>query len=251
MIRSLIAAGAAATALIALPAGAFDVTEMTEAERAAFRAEVRAYLLENPEVLMEAIGVLEEREQMAQIAADAAQIEAYAEAIFEDGHSWIGGNPEGDVTLVEFIDYRCSFCRRAHPEVEALLASDGNIRLIVKEFPILGEESMLASRFAISVKLNEGDEAYKKTHDALIEKRGAVTLESLAALSESFGLDTDAVMTGMLAPEIDEIITANRALAQQLGITGTPTFILPGQMLRGYVPLDGMREIVAEVRGEG
>jgi len=251
MIRSLIAAGAAAISLAALPAVAFDVSAMTDAERDAFRAEVRAYLLDNPEVLMEAIGVLEEREAAAQANADVEMIAARAEAIFEDGFSWVGGNLDGDITIVEFMDYRCSFCRRAHPEIEALLATDGNIRLIVKEFPILGEESMLASRFAIAVKLTEGDDAYKRAHDALIEQRGAITLTALERLATDLGLDVDAVMTGMLDPEVDRIIGSNRALAQELGISGTPTFILPGQMLRGYLPLEGMRAVVAEERGEG
>ncbi|MGI1663187.1 DsbA family protein [Palleronia sp. KMU-117] len=251
MIRSLIAAAATATVLSALPAAAFDMTDMSDAERAAFRAEVRAYLLENPEVLMEAIAVLEQREAMAQAQADVNLIAENAPAIFEDGHSWIGGNPEGDVTLVEFMDYRCGFCRRAHPEVEALLAGDGNIRLIVKEFPILGEESLLASRFAIATKLEMGDDAYKTVHDALIEMRGEVTLASLERLAGELDLDVDAVLTGMVDPEVDRIIAENRALAQTLGITGTPTFILPGQMLRGYLPLDGMQAVVAEERGEG
>lgn len=251
MIRSLIAAGAAAIAITALPAGAFDMSAMSDAERDAFRAEIRSYLLDNPEVLMEAIGVLEDRQAAAQANADVELIASRADAIFEDGMSWVGGNPDGDVTIVEFIDYRCSFCRRAHPEIEALLATDGNIRLIVKEFPILGEESMLASRFAIAVKLNEGDEAYKRAHDALIEQRGAITLPVLERLAAELGLDADAVMTGMLDPEVDRIIGTNRALAQELGISGTPTFILPGQMLRGYLPLDGMRAVVAEERAEG
>jgi protein-disulfide isomerase len=251
MIRSLIAAGATAISIAALPAGAFDVSAMTDAERDAFRAEVRAYLLDNPEVLMEAIGVLEEREAAAQANADVEMIASRAEAIFEDGFSWVGGNLDGDITIVEFMDYRCSFCRRAHPEIEALMETDGNIRLIVKEFPILGEESMLASRFAIAVKLNEGDEAYKRAHDALVELRGEITLTSLERLATDLELDTDAVMSGMLDPEVDRIIGTNRALAQELGISGTPTFILPGQMLRGYLPLEGMRAVVAEERGEG
>lgn len=200
---------------------------------------------------MESIAVLEQREAMAQAQADVDLIAAHADAIFEDGFSWIGGNPEGDVTLVEFMDYRCGFCRRAHPEVEALLSTDGNIRLIVKEFPILGEESVLASRFAIATKLELGDDAYKAVHDALMEMRGEVTLASLERLADELDLDVDAVLTGMLDPEVDRIIGENRALAQTLGITGTPTFILPGQMLRGYLPLDGMEAVVAEERGEG
>ena len=243
-------AALALSALIAGPAAAQSVADMSDAERDAFRAEVRAYLLENPEVLMEAMEVLEERQAAEQAAADAAMIAAVEDDLYDSERSWVGGNPEGDVTLVEFVDYRCSFCRRAHPEVEELIASDGNIRLIMKEFPILGEQSVLASRFAIATRQVEGDAAYKQVHDALITMRGDVNELSLELVAEDLGLDTDAIVAQMDSDAVTEVIRANHMLAQQLGITGTPTFVLDGQMLRGYLPLDGMRERVAEARRE-
>ena len=172
MIRILtFAAGLAA----AVPAAAFDVGDMTDAERKAFREEIRAYLLDNPEVLMEAIAVLEDREEAERAEADADLVAAHADALFDDGVSWVGGNPDGDVTIVEFLDYRCSYCRRAHPEIAELLAQDSDIRLIVKEFPILGEDSLMASRFAIAVHRLGGDAAYEAVHDMLITQRGGVT----------------------------------------------------------------------------
>ena len=232
----------------ALPAGAFDLTAMTEEERAAFRDEVRAYLLDNPEIIMEAVGVLEERQQAAMAEADRDLVDAHAAAIFEDGHSWIGGNPDGDVTLVEFIDYRCGFCRRAHPEVAELIESDGNIRRIVKEFPILGEQSVLSSRFAIATQRVAGDDAYKTAHDALMTFRAEVTPAALDRLAGELDLDADAIMAEMMSPEVDAVIAANRALAEELQITGTPTFVLKDRMLRGYLPLDEMRAVVAEAR---
>ena len=243
-------AALALSALIAGPAAAQSIEDMSDAERDAFRAEVRAYLLENPEVLMEAMEVLEERQAAEQAAADAAMIAAVEDDLYDSERSWVGGNPEGDVTLVEFVDYRCSFCRRAHPEVEELIASDGNIRLIMKEFPILGEQSVLASRFAIATRQVEGDAAYKQVHDALITMRGDVNELSLELVAEDLGLDTDAIVAQMDSDAVTEVIRANHMLAQQLGITGTPTFVLDGQMLRGYLPLDGMRERVAEARRE-
>ena len=243
-------AALALSALIAGPSAAQSIEDMSDAERDAFRAEVRAYLLENPEVLMEAMEVLEERQAAEQAAADAAMIAAVEDELYDSERSWVGGNPQGDVTLVEFVDYRCSFCRRAHPEVEELIASDGNIRLIMKEFPILGEQSVLASRFAIATRQVEGDAAYKQVHDALITMRGDVNELSLELVAEDLGLDTDAIVAQMDSDAVTEVIRANHMLAQQLGITGTPTFVLDGQMLRGYLPLDGMRERVAEARRE-
>ena len=239
-----------AAVALATPAAA-DLTAMTDEERAAFRAEVRDYLLENPEVLMEAIGVLEQRQVQAQAQADEDLVAAHAEALFEDGVSWVGGNPDGDVTMVEFLDYRCGYCRRAHPEVNSLVDTDGEIRYVVKEFPILGEPSVLASRFAIAVRRVEGDEAYKKVHDALMTLRSEVTQPALEQLSGRLDLDTAAIVETMDAPEVSEEINANHALAQSMGISGTPTFVVGDQLLRGYLPLDQMLQVVDEVRAEG
>lgn len=250
MIRrlSLVAAVLGASAL---PAAALDLEAMSDAEREAFRSEVRAYLLDNPEVLMEAIGVLEAREAQAQADADEQMAQLNAEALFEDPNSWSGGNPEGDITMVEFLDYRCGYCRQAHPEVSELIESDGNIRIVIKEFPILGEQSMLASRFALAVRAVEGDDSYKAVSDALMTLRTDVTEDSLRAISDRFGLDTDAIIAGMGSEDITQILADNRALAQRMAISGTPTFVLGDQMLRGYVPLPQMQAIVDDLRSEG
>lgn len=232
----------------ALPAAALDLGTMSEEERAQFRAEVRAYLMDNPEVIMEAVQALENRQAEAQAQADLTLVSDHAEAIFNDGFSFVGGNPDGDITLVEFMDYRCGFCKRAYGEVEKLLASDGNIRFIVKEFPILGEQSLLASRFAIATRQLEGDEAYKSLHDALMEFNGDITLPALRRLSATYNLDADAIEARMDDDEVTEEIRKTRALAQQLQITGTPTFVMHDEMLRGFLPYDQMRAMVEEKR---
>ncbi|MEM6728297.1 MAG: thioredoxin domain-containing protein, partial [Pseudomonadota bacterium] len=160
---------------VASTASAFDVSNMTDAEREAFGAEVRAYILENPGILMEAANALQAQQAAEQASADEGLVAANLEALTDDGHSWVGGNPEGDITIVEFIDYRCSFCRRAFPDVQELVATDDNVRIIVKEFPILGLQSDLASRFAIAAKIVGGDDAYKTAHDALMAFEGNVS----------------------------------------------------------------------------
>jgi protein-disulfide isomerase len=235
-----------AAALLAAPA--LHAEEMTPAERLAFRAEVRAYLLENPEVLQEAIAVLEDRQSAEAAAKDVRMLAENKDLIFADGHSWVGGNPDGDITVVEFMDYRCGYCRKAWEEVDELVASDGNIRFIVKEFPILGEASDLSSRFAIAALQLAGPDGYKTAHDALITMRGEATKPALERLAGDLGLDAAAIMARMNAPEVTAVIQANQALANTLEISGTPTFVVQGTMLRGYVPLDGMREVVANER---
>ena len=248
MFRSFLFAPLFAMALSA-PVAAFDLNSMSEAERETFRAEIRAYLLENPEVIAEAINALQDRQAAAQANADVELARQNADALFNDGHSWIGGNPDGDITLVEFMDYRCGFCRRAVPEIEELLAADGNIRLIIKEFPILGEASLISSRFAIATLQIEGDEAYKQVHDALIDFSGDLSNVTLSRLAESFGLDANAILDHMESDEVTRVIAENRRLAQDLQINGTPTFVVQDQMLRGFLPADQMAELIAELRG--
>jgi protein-disulfide isomerase len=232
------------------PAAALELDALTDAERTAFRAEVRAYLLENPEVLQEAIGVLQEREQQAQINTDQQLATSFADELFNDRHSFVGGNPTGDITIVEFMDYRCGYCKRAYPEIEALLAADANIRFIVKEYPILGEESVLASRFAVATQLVAGDDAYKAVHDTLMEFRGDITQTSMTRLAEILELDAEAIIAQMDSDAVTNIIAENRELGQQMQISGTPTFVIEDQMLRGYVPADAMAAIVADLRDE-
>lgn len=247
MIRTLIAASA--ISLATLPALALDLDTMSDAERALFRAEVRAYLLENPEVIMEAVEVLRQRDAAAEAMNDLNLVKAYSGQIFDDGYSWVGGNPDGDITLVEFLDYRCGYCRKAHGEVKELVKTDGNIRLIYKELPILGEDSVMASRFAVAVKQVEGDNAYEDTHDALMALKGEVTRTALSRLAVALGLDAEAIMDRMNDDSVNEEIATTRALANQLSISGTPTFVMQDELLRGYLPFDTMEALVAQKRG--
>lgn len=241
---------AVTAALLASPVHALDLASMTDAERDAFRAEVRRYLLDNPEVLMEAIAVLEARERDAQAQADLQLVELHAAAIFNDGHSWVGGNPEGDVTLVEFMDYRCGYCRQAFAEVAQLLESDGNIRFIVKEYPILGEQSVLAARFAIAVQQLHGDATYEEVHNALMSFRADITPDSLTRLAQGFDLDAGPILATMNSPEVTAVIEENRQLGSLMQVTGTPTFVLEDRMIRGYVPLSTMEQLVASARAD-
>jgi len=240
----------ATAALIGLtsPAFAFDLKEMSDSERAAFRAEVRAYLMDNPEVILEAVDMLESRKAAQQAAHDDALVKKYADELFNDGVSWVGGNPEGDITLVEFMDYRCGYCRRAYEEVEQLIAFDGNIRFIVKEFPILGDASVSSARFAIAAKLIGGDESYKAAHDAMIAYGGDMNPSILKRLAETLNLDGDAILEKMDSQEVTDEIQANRELAQKMQISGTPTFVMQDQMLRGYLPLENMMALLQEKR---
>ncbi len=229
-------------------APAFDLAELSAEDRAAFGGEVRAYLLDNPEVLMEAIGVLEQRQAAAEAEAADMAVAANADLLFNSAFDWVGGNPEGAFTLVEFVDYRCGFCRRAHPEVQALIDGDDDIRLVIKEFPILGEDSVMSSRFAIATRVALGDAAYETIHNALIEMRGPATVPAMQVLAEDVGLDSAAIVAAMEDPIVDATLRSNRELAQRLAITGTPSFVFDSQLVRGYLPLEDMETLIAQLR---
>ncbi|WP_386682523.1 DsbA family protein [Loktanella sp. R86503] len=241
MFRTLTAA-TALTLSLALPALAQSDDD------AAFGERVRAYLMANPEVIMEAVGVLQQREDAAAAQADQDMLAAQSAALLNDGYSWVGGNPDGDITVVEFMDYRCGYCKKAYPEVESLLSTDGNIRFIVKEFPILGEQSVLGAQFAMAAQLVSGDDAYAAVHETLMNYNGEISAESLSRLADSLDLDGAAIIARMEDPEIARRINANRALGQALNISGTPTFVIQDQMVRGYVPVDQMQQLVDQLR---
>jgi protein-disulfide isomerase len=242
---------AAALIAAASPVAALDLSQMSEQDRAILREEIRAYLIENPEILVDVANALDAKQSAQQATTDKALVAANSDAIFKDGYSFVGGNPDAAFTIVEFVDYRCGYCRKSHPEIAALVKSDANIRYVVKEFPILGDQSTLAARFAISVLRTAGPEAYAKVNAGFYDGtfRGEVTDGTLAAWAKDLGLDAGKVMAGMADPEVSKIIDANHALAEKLQIGGTPTFVLGDTMIRGYLPLAQMKSIVAAERG--
>ncbi len=223
------------------------LSDMTETEREALRTEIRAYLLEYPEVIMEAINILEARRKMDSRQAEAALIAANSEQLYNDPNSWVSGNPDGDVTLVEFADYRCGFCKKAHPEVKELLKRDPNIRLVVKEFPILGPDSVAAARMA-QAALDLDPANFEALNDALMRFEGQLNEAIAYQIADRVGYDIAALKERAASAEIEARIGDNYALARAMGLKGTPSFILGNQIIRGYVPLDRMLAAVAEAR---
>ena len=234
--------------LLATPSFALDLSKMSVSERALLQEEIRLYLLENPEVIMEAVEVLRKKEQQAAIQSDFELVKKHKKAIFEDGFSFIGGNPNGDITLVEFVDYRCGYCKKAHNEVEKLLSTDRNIRFVIKEFPILGEDSLVLSKFALAVKIVHGDEMYKVVHDILIKMKSPPSEKTFDRIMNNLNLDADRVESKMESNEVNGMIAYTRSLAERLKISGTPTFVMNDELIRGYVPFDALTNIVDNKR---
>ena len=234
--------------LLATQSFALDLSKMNETERSLLQDEIRLYLLENPEIIMEAVDVLRKKEQQAAIQSDFELVTKHEKAIFEDGFSFIGGNPNGDITLVEFVDYRCGYCKKAHNEVEKLLSADGNIRFVIKEFPILGEDSVELSKFALAVKIIHGDEIYKLVHDILIKMKASPNKKAFDQIISNLNLNENLVKNAMESTEVSGMIAYTRALAEKLKISGTPTFVMNDELIRGYVPFDALIDIIANKR---
>jgi protein-disulfide isomerase len=220
----------------------------TGAEREALHAEIRSYLLANPGLLMEMLQLLEQEKQANEALNDQELVADNRDAIFDDGFSWVGGNPDGSVTIVEFLDYQCGYCRKAQPEVNELIAEDGDIRLVVKEMPILGPGSELAARAAVATLIADGPEAYGRLHDRLMRTTGKIDDALLDKVLVETGLDPVAVRVAMEDPEVERRLAETLALAGKLAIAGTPTFVFGDRMVRGYVPLDTMTALVGEAR---
>ena len=234
--------------LLATQSFALDLSKMSAAERALLQEEIRLYLLENPEIIMEAVEVLRKKEQQAAIQSDLELVKKNKKAIFDDGFSFIGGNPNGDITLVEFVDYRCGYCKKAHNEVEKLLSTDGNIRFVIKEFPILGDDSLVLSKFALAIKTIHGDEIYKLVHDILIKMKSPPSEKAFNQIMSNLNLDANLVKSAMESNEVNGMIAYTRTLAEKLKISGTPTFIMNDELIRGYVPFDALINIVYNKR---
>ncbi len=226
----------------AAAAGPFD--DLTDEDRTQLGREIRSYLLENPEVLVEVISELESRQAEAQAQQSAQALDAHRDAIFDDGHSFVGGNPEGDITIVEFMDYQCGYCKRAHPEVTELLARDGNIRFIQKEFPILGPASEVAARAAVAVLLEQDADLYKAFSDRLMEHDGPLNAKVVEGLAQKAGVDVEAMNAMSQDDRVTRILQANRELGAALQISGTPTFVVGDEVVRGYLPMAQMQDVV-------
>lgn len=210
-----------------------------------FGNRVRAYLLSNPQVLREVIAELSKQEEMAATTDRQGLIASLATDLQEDGYSFVAGNPDGDVTIVEFFDYRCGYCKQAYPTLMKTVEEDGNVRLVLKEFPILGADSFLASQAAIA---SLQQDKYLEFHTALMDSRGGVTIERIRSIAGDLGLDVEKLEADMKQDSVREVVEKNYALAKQLGISGTPAFIIGEEFIPGVVSKEQMQALISAAR---
>jgi protein-disulfide isomerase len=206
---------------------------------------VRDYIAEHPEVVVEAIR--EWQRQAEAMQAEAAQ-QALAERagdLYDDAETPFAGNPEGDVVIVEFFDYRCGYCRHSAPDLFALVDKDPGVKVVFKEFPILGQASVLASRAALA---SRAQDKYFDFHKALMQADISFSEEEIMAVAASVGLDVDKLKADMGSPEIDAYLARTDALARELGIGGTPAFVIDGSLYPGALDAADFDQLVAAGR---
>lgn len=214
-------------------------------EKQAIERLIHEYLMANPEVIIEAVRGLETRQR--EMAAERARqaIVDNQEALLNDPMAPTLGAPDGELTLVEFFDYRCPYCRRVADSVAALESENDDLRIVMKEFPILGPQSVFAARAALAA---DKQGLYEPFHYALMEDGVQITQASVMQIAEQVGLDVEQLRADMEAPEIDEHLRKNYELAQRLGIGGTPAFVIGDKLHPGAMDLDAMRKLVREAR---
>ena len=223
-------------------------TQMTVQQKLAFENLIREYLLRNPEVIVEAMQTLRSREKAETRNRQEKTLAHMKKDIYEDPSAPVGGNPKGDVTVVEFFDYNCGYCKKVHPTVVELLKSDGNIRYVFKEFPILGNSSVIAARIALAA-WNLDKSKYSDFHTALMQTRGGLSESKILRLAQKSGYDEAMLKIAMKDPKIEASIRKNHAIAQALNITGTPAFIIGNQIIPGAISAETMKKIISEIRG--
>jgi protein-disulfide isomerase len=240
-------------ATAALPAAAQDNGQnagqtggMSLDQKGQIEKVVHDYLMAHPEVIKDALIELQAKEEAQKIDTQTQAVTAHRDALLSDAATPVAGNPIGDVTLVEFFDYHCPYCKAVAEPLAQLLKDDKGVRLVLKEFPILGEDSRLAAKAALAA-VAQGK--YWEFHQALLEHRGAFDMDTIKSIAGKVGLDKAKLVADMADAKTQPLIDTNRKLADSLDISATPTFIIDGEVVEGAVPLDQLKALIKKARG--
>lgn len=249
LTRNPLALAAAFVLSAALGAAIFAGIQRWVAPAAVSGQAIRAYLLDHPEILPEAMERLQAREtaKAEQVQADAQRnVSQHLPQLTKAyGSAW-AGNPNGDVTVIAFMDYACGYCRASLPALEELLAKDPNVRVVYREYPVLGPESAVAARWALAAA-EQGK--FRAFHDALYAA-GQPNLQNITAAVEKSGVDRSRAEAAARSPTVEQEIRANHKLGEQLAMTGTPSWVVGDKLLYGARDYDGLAQAVAAARGK-
>src|SRR5436309_6406947 len=245
-IRTLVAATFALAALVA-PASAqsFSPDQRGEIEKI-----VREYLLSNPQLLQDVMAELEKRQAQAEVEKHRSAIKEHAELIFDSPRQVTLGNPKGDVTFVELFDYNCGYCKRAMTDMLDLMKADSNIKVVLKEFPVLGEGSTQAAQVAVAVRMQDktGGKKYLEFHQKLLGGRGAADKARAMAVAKEGGLDMARMEDDMASDEVKTTLAESFKIAEAMGLNGTPSYVIGNEAVIGAVGLATLKERVNMAR---
>lgn len=247
MPRFAVTAIAALALCMALPFAPASAQSFDDAQRAEIGEIVRDYLLANPEVMIEVQEALEAQRTAEEDERRKDVIATASDDLFRDPSDPVLGNPAGDVTIVEFFDYNCGFCRRAMEDMNALIETDPNLRFVLKEFPILGEDSQAAHMVALAFN-RLMPQSYGEFHEQLMNVDGRANEQSAIRIAVALGADEDALRQEMANPANARSVETTYLLAEALGITGTPSYVVGNQMVPGALGEQTLRDKIAEVR---
>ncbi len=235
----------AAALLAASPAVAPAQAETFSADqRGEIESVVKAYLLGHPEVLQEAMTELEKRQQAAEADKHRAAVAQNNATLFSSPHQVVLGNPHGNVTMVEFFDYNCGYCKRAMSDMLDLIKSDPNLKFVLKEFPVLGEGSVEAARVAVAVRMQDtsGGRKYLEFHQKLLGGRGAADKARALAVAKDVGFDMARIEKDLGSDEVKKTIDEDMKLADALGVNGTPSYVVGDEVIVGAVGINSLRD---------
>jgi protein-disulfide isomerase len=241
----LLTAGALLAVGTLKPGRPADASADVPADKAALGKTIREYLLANPEVLVEAMQELERKQDGQRDAVAQKGVQENQAELFRDPDSPIGGNPNGDVVIVDFNDYQCPYCKRTHQAMKSVVAADGKVKTIYKDLPILGEASKVAAVAALaSVKQGK----HTAFHNALMEFSGKLDRDKILDIASSVGIDRAQLEKDMEDPKLKRTIERNLELASALGIRGTPAFVIGKQFVPGAVDAAALKQLIADAR---
>src|ERR1700691_459157 len=221
----------------------------SDTQRGDIESIVKNYLIAHPEVLEEAMAELNKHQPAEETEKHEASVTTNADAIFNSPRGVTLGNRDGDVTFVEFFDYNCGYCKRAMSDMLDLMKSDSKLKVVLKEFPVLGEGSVEAARVAVAVRMQDpGGKKYLDFHQKLLGGRGPADKARAMAAAKEAGLDTARIEKDMASPEVRATIEENFKLAEAMGMNGTPSYVIGKQVVIGAVGLDGLREKIGVAR---
>lgn len=224
----------ASALLVCLMAGSAAAQELNRSD---VEKIVREYLLENPEIIAEAFEELQRREQEAEEAARLQALNDSADILFNSTRQVVLGNPEGSITLVEFFDYNCGYCKRAYGDMVRLIEENPELKVVLKEFPVLGQGSVEAAQVAVAVN-SVAPEKYGEFHEALLLSRGQANLSSAIAAATSTGISEADIQAALETDEAGQTIEEVYTLANRLGLTGTPSYVIGNEVVMGAVGYD-------------